>query len=356
VTLLDMSKQRVMITGAAGFLGSHLTDAMLQRGYRVVGIDNLSHGSLDNLRPALSHPQFEFYKLDVCNLDAIRRVSSGVSMIAHLAAFKIPRYGKAIDTLLINSQGCHNALQLATELKAKFLLASTSDVYGKNPSIPFSEESDSIIGSSTIPRWAYACSKLYDEHLALAFADAYGIRANIVRIFGSYGPRQNLTWWGGPQSVFIGAILRGDEIPIHGDGLQTRSFTYVSDTVAGLVAALEIGASNEIFNIGNTQEITIVDLARLIHRLCDTPNPLNLKFIPYDEIGGRKYEDVRRRIPDVSKAKRLLGFEPKVNIEEGLLATIAWQRTLGESEVVSKTRVVPKPREVVPQLSPGLGD
>jgi UDP-glucose 4-epimerase len=345
-----MSKQRVMITGAAGFLGSHLTDAMLQRGYAVLGIDDLSHGSLENLRDALSQPHFEFHKLDVRDLDAVRRVSSGVSMIAHLAAFKIPRYGKAIDTLLINSQGCQNALQLATELRAKFLLASTSDVYGKNPTLPFSEASDSIIGSSTIPRWAYACSKLYDEHLALAFADAYGIQANIVRIFGSYGPRQNLTWWGGPQSVFIGAILRGEEIPIHGDGLQTRSFTYVSDTVAGLVAALETGSSSEIFNIGNTQEIAIVDLARLIHRLCDTSKPLNLKFIPYDEIGGRKYEDVRRRIPDVSKAKRLLGFEPKVNLEDGLLSTVAWQRTRVEPEVV------PANREVAPQLSPGFGD
>jgi UDP-glucose 4-epimerase len=339
-----------MITGAAGFLGSHLTDAMLQRGYAVVGVDNLSHGTLENLRHALSQPHFEFHKLDVRDLDAVRRVSSGVSMIAHLAAFKIPRYGKAIDTLLINSQGCQNALQLATELRAKFLLASTSDVYGKNPGLPFSEESDSIIGSSTIPRWAYACSKLYDEHLALAFADAYGIQASIVRIFGSYGPRQNLTWWGGPQSVFIGAILRGEEIPIHGDGLQTRSFTYVSDTVAGLLAVLERGPSGDIFNIGHTEEIAIVDLARLIHRLCHTSNPLNLKFIPYDEIGGRKYEDVRRRIPDVSKANRLLGFEARVKLEDGLRATIAWQRKQGESSVVAEHT------EVVPQLFPGFAD
>lgn len=326
-----MTNQRVMITGAAGFLGSHLTDALLRRGYAVVAVDNLSHGSLDNLGDAMRNSRFEFHQIDVCDLEALRRVAKGVTAIAHLAAFKIPRYGKAIDTLLINSQGSQNTLQLAVELKAKFLLASTSDVYGKNPNLPFSEESDCILGPSTIARWAYASSKLFDEHLVLAFADCYGTPVNIVRIFGSYGPRQNLTWWGGPQSVFIGAILRGEEIPIHGDGCQTRSFTYVSDTVAGLVSVLEKGNSGEIFNIGSTHEITIVDLARLIHRLCEVREPLNLKFIPYDEIGGRKYEDVRRRVPDVSKAQRLLGFGAKVGLEEGLRTTIQWQKSLASA-------------------------
>jgi UDP-glucose 4-epimerase len=329
-----MTQETVLVTGAAGFLGSHLTDALLGRGYRVIGVDNLSHGSLDNLADALRSPGFEFHEQDVCDLEAMRRISDGVSRIAHLAAFKIPRYGKAIDTLLINSQGSHNMLQLATELKAKFLLASTSDVYGKNPSIPFSEESDSILGSSTIARWAYASSKLFDEHLTFAFADAYGIPVNVVRIFGSYGPRQNLTWWGGPQSVFIGALLRGEPIPIHGDGRQTRSFTYVSDTVRGIVAVLEQGPSGEIVNIGSTHEISIAELATLIHRLSGNQSPLSLKFIPYDQIDGRKYEDVRRRVPDVSKAKRLLGFEAMVDLAQGLKKTIDWQRALYEAELL----------------------
>ena len=328
-----MTQKKVLVTGVAGFLGSHLADLLLARGYRVVGVDNLSHGSLENLKEALEHPSFEFHELDVCNLLALRKVTQDVSLIAHLAAFKIPRYGKAIDTLLINSQGSHNVLQLAVELKAKFMLASTSDVYGKNPNIPFSETDDSIIGPSTIARWSYAVSKLFDEHLALAYADSYGIPVSIVRIFGSYGQRQNLTWWGGPQSVFIGAILKGETIPIHGDGLQTRSFTYVSDTVAGLAAVLEKGPSGEIFNIGSTHEISIVDLAKLIHRLSGVATPLKLNFIPYDEIGGRKYEDVRRRVPDVSKANRLLGFSAKVSLEDGLKRTIDWQRALHEAEL-----------------------
>lgn len=330
-----MTIKRVMVTGAAGFLGSHLTDTLLERGYSVVGVDNLSRGSLDNLKDALNNLRFEFHELDVCDLTRLRQVSKGVSLIAHLAAFKIPRYGKAIDTLLINSQGSHNVLQLASELNAKFVLASTSDVYGKNPKIPFSEDDDSVIGPSTVARWAYASSKMFDEHLALAFADCYRIPVSIVRIFGSYGPRQNLTWWGGPQSVFIGAVLRGETIPIHGDGLQTRSFTFVSDTVRGILAVMEKGASGEIFNIGSTHEISIVELARLIHRLSRSSEPLNLRFIPYDEIGGRKYEDVRRRVPDVSKAGRLLGFGAQVNLEQGLQQTIAWQRALYEAELVS---------------------
>ncbi len=323
-----------MITGVAGFLGSHLADALLSRGYRVVGVDNLSHGSLDNLVDARRSPDFEFHQLDVCDLEALRKVAQGVSGIAHLAAFKIPRYGKAIDTLLINSQGSHNALQVAVEQNAKFVLASTSDVYGKNPNIPFSEESESILGSSTVARWSYAVSKLYDEHLALAFADSYGITVNVVRIFGSYGPRQNLTWWGGPQSVFIGVILRGETIPIHGDGQQTRSFTYVSDTVGGIVSVIEKGSSGEIFNIGSTHEISILDLAVMIHRLSGSDHPLDLKMIPYDEIGGRRYEDVRRRVPNVEKANRLLGFQAKVSLEEGLRRTIEWQRALHEVDLV----------------------
>jgi UDP-glucose 4-epimerase len=326
-----MVQKKVMITGAAGFLGSHLSDVLLERDYHVIGVDNLSHGSLENLRPAMANRNFEFYQLDVCNLDAVRRVAGGVTSIAHLAAFKIPRYGKAIDTLLINSQGGHNMLQLAVEQKAKFMLASTSDVYGKNPNIPFSEDDDLVLGSSTVARWAYASSKLFDEHLTFAFADAYKIPVSVVRIFGSYGPRQNLTWWGGPQSVFIESIFRGEAIPIHGDGMQTRSFTFVSDTVRGLAAVLENGPSGEIFNIGSTHEITIVDLAKTIHRLSGSGEPLRLNFIPYDEIGGRRYEDVRRRVPDVGKANRILDFAAQVSLEDGLRRTIDWQRKVSPS-------------------------
>ena len=319
-------KQRILITGVAGFLGSHLADLLLSRGHQVVGVDNLSQGSLANISKAQQHPNFRFHQLDVRDLDALREVAAGVNAIAHLAAFKIPRYGNSMDTLLINSEGSRNVLQVCVENNARFLLASTSDVYGKNPEIPFCEESDCILGSSKVARWSYAVSKLFDEHLAFAFAETHGIAVNIVRIFGSYGPRQNLSWWGGPQSVFINSILAGETLPIHGDGLQTRSFTYVSDTVAGLAAVLESDMNGEIFNIGASEEITIKELATLIHELCATADPLQLQFIPYNDISGKRYEDVRRRVPDTSKAKALLGFEAKVELRQGLEKTIAWQR------------------------------
>jgi UDP-glucose 4-epimerase len=319
----------VLVTGAAGFLGSHLCDALLSHGHRVIAVDDLSHGKRENLTDAMRNPRFSFHAFDITDAVQLKSIGGGVEVVAHLAAFKIPRYGDRMKTLLINSQGSLNVLQLAVEQKAKFLFTSTSDVYGRNPDVPFSEASTSVIGSSTIPRWAYAVSKLFDEHLAFAFHEDHGIPVTVVRVFGSYGPRQHLSWWGGPQAVLIDYILRNDRIPIHGDGLQTRSFTFVSDTVSGILAALESDiANNQIINIGSTQEITIVELARLIHRLAETPESLRLEFIPYKEISGREYEDVRRRVPDVSKAEELLGFKAKISLEEGLLRTLEWQRAI----------------------------
>lgn len=323
-----MNVKTVVVTGAAGFLGSHLTDALLARGHRVIAIDNLSHGLLSNLGEAQKSPNCSFHKVDVCDLETFRKVAAGANAVVHMAAYKIPRYGKAEETLLINSEGGHNALEVAAENGAKFVLASTSDVYGRNPDVPFTEESECILGPSTVPRWAYAVSKLFDEHLAYAYADSRKIAVTIIRIFGSYGPRHALSWWGGPQSVFIDSILNGEPITIHGDGLQTRSFTYVSDTVSGFVAATERDdIAGETFNIGSSREITILDLARTIHHLSGSTRPLDLKFVPYNEISkGRKYEDVRRRVPDTTKAENMLGFQAKVDLEEGLKVTIDWQK------------------------------
>jgi UDP-glucose 4-epimerase len=205
-------------------------------------------------------------------------------------------------------------------------MASTSDIYGKNASLPFSETSDSVIGPTTVARWSYAVSKLFDEHLAIAYQSSYGIPVTILRFFGSYGPRQHLSWWGGPQSVFISAVLRGEPMEIHGDGLQTRSFTYISDLVDGITSAIEYdGDAVAIFNLGNTEEVTIVDLARLVNEACSAPGSLDIRFVPYANFGGN-YEDVRRRIPDITRAREVLGFAPRVSLREGLLPTVAWQR------------------------------
>lgn len=325
----SLQAKRVLVTGAAGFLGSHLCDALLAHGHRVIGVDDLSHGNPDNLAQARKNPAFEFHRLDITHFEKLRSLGEGVQVFANLAAFKIPRYGNRLQTLMVNSEGTLNVLRLAAENKAKFIFTSTSDVYGKNPAVPFSETSDCVLGPSTVARWAYAGSKLFDEHLALGFHESHGIPVTICRIFGSYGPRQHLSWWGGPQSVFIDSILNGEPIPIHGDGMQTRSFTFVTDTVSGILAALEKDtANNEIINIGSTHEISIVELARHIHRLSGSPRPLRLEFVPYQKISGQSYEDVRRRIPDVAKAERLLGFKARVTLEEGLARTITWQTAM----------------------------
>ncbi|MCK4791009.1 MAG: GDP-mannose 4,6-dehydratase [Desulfobacteraceae bacterium] len=318
---------KIGITGCAGFLGSHLADHLLDRGYTVIGIDNLSMGKIENIQHNFKHPNFSFFKDDVRNLNSLKCRFKGSDIIVHLAAYKIPRYGNAIDTLLINSEGCYNVLETAKENKSKVLLASTSDVYGKNQNLPFNEEADLLVGTSKVTRWSYAVSKIYGEHLTFAYQEQYKIPVVILRIFGSYGPRQHLSWWGGPQSVFISQILKDQEITIHGDGKQIRTFTYVNDTIDGFVSAVENDETNgQIFNIGSTYEISIMDLAKLMHGLCNTTNHLKLKFVPYSSFYGGRYEDVKRRLPDISKAKRILGFEPKISLERGLTITIKWQK------------------------------
>lgn len=316
----------IVVTGVAGFLGSNLLERLLAEGHHVTGIDNLSMGHISNIEPFLNHERFRFVQGDATDA-AVYRDLGDVKLIVHLAAFKIPRYGKAIDTLRINYHATERVLELARERGVKCVLASTSDVYGRNPDVPFSEErSDSVIGSSLSPRWAYAVSKLFDEHLALAYSDAYGFPVVLLRFFGSYGPRQPLSWWGGPPPVFIDAVLNDKVIPIHGDGQQTRSFTYVSDTVDGIYAAMmRDDANGLVLNIGNDEEVTILELARRIKAASGTPGELRYELVPYESFTGKKYEDVRRRVPDTTLSQRVLGVRARVGLDEGLRRTIAWQ-------------------------------
>lgn len=322
------SRRKITVTGAAGFIGSHLVDALLKKGYKVTGIDNLSMGRMENIKHNLSNPSFIFKKSDVCDLRSLKRYARGSHAIAHLAAFKIPRYGKALDTLLVNTKGTENVFEAARDSGSRVILASTSDVYGKSPQLPFREEGNSLFGPSNVARWGYAVSKLFDEHLAFGYQESFKIPVVILRFFGSYGPRQHLSWWGGPQSVFINAVLKNEEIQVHGDGSQTRTFIYISDLIRGIVPAIEKKrAIGEVFNLGTTEEISILKLARLTNELSMTGRKLKLRFVPYASFPGN-YEDVKRRIPDISKAAKVLGFRPRTGIKEGLLKTIAWQRDI----------------------------
>ena len=196
-----------------------------------------------------------------------------------------------------------------------------------------------MIGRPEIRRWAYAISKMFEEQLFFAYHDRYGVDVVLLRFFGGYGPNQNLTWWGGPQSVFINKALDNQELEVHGDGQQSRSFTYISDHVNGVLRALESpAANNQVLNIGNTKEITIEGLARLIWRLIRGDEPPKIKFIPYSTFGN--YEDVRRRIPDISRARELLGFEPTIDLEVGLKTTISWQ--IRRREALAKAGAAPR--------------
>ena len=331
---MNTTKRRILVTGAAGFLGSNLVDRLLSNGHRVVGVDNLSMGRIENIAAHLEKSDFQFLKRDVTEHSVFDQLDRDFDCIVHLAAFKIPRYGKAIDTLKINFHGAENVLDFARRLSCKCVLASTSDVYGLNPDLPFSEhDSNCVIGSSKSPRWAYAVSKLFDEHLALAYQDAYDFPVVLLRFFGSYGPKQPLSWWGGPPPVFINAVLNNEVIPIHGDGQQTRSFTFVSDTVDGIENSIFRNEANgEIINVGSSEEVTILELAHRIQRASGLPGEPRIHFVPYHSFTGKPYEDVMRRVPDTRLCEQLLGVSAKVSLDDGLEKTIEWQRAVTEQD------------------------
>jgi UDP-glucose 4-epimerase len=317
--------KRVGITGAAGFIGSHLCDRLLGEGVEVVGVDDLSRGSLANLGNCLADPRFKLEILDCTRRRLLHKVFDGCDSIVHLAAQKIPRYGGALMTLEANVAGVSAACSAALALDADLVIASTSDVYG-NAEPPFAEDGRLVLGPPTSRRWAYAVSKLYDEHVALALAEERGLRVTILRLFGSYGPRNHPSWWGGPQAAFIEALLEGKTMELHGDGQQTRTFTYISDTVDGFVRALRRPAARgEIINIGGSTPTTILELAGLVQATLGLPQPLRARFVPYEALPGR-YEDVRHRVPDTSKARKLLGFRARLGLRAGLARTLEWHR------------------------------
>jgi UDP-glucose 4-epimerase len=318
----------ILITGAAGFIGSNLAEKVISEGYKVIGIDNLSHGSLRNLDNIIKHPNFNFILGDLANPMLLNDVKSDV--VVHLASQKIPRYTSALRTLEENYLMLRNVIHKCLMDKSKIVFSSTSDVYGKNPDIPFNEESNLVLGPTSVKRWAYASSKLIGEQLIIANHDEFDLEYTIMRFFGSYGPNQNTTWWGGPQAIFVQNILEGKPLDIHGDGLQTRTFTYVDDTVQGIMKCIfEERSKNNIYNIAADpdEEICIKDLAFKIWYLMNDRNSTpEIVFIPYSNFG--KYEDVLRRVPDITKIRTDLGFNPVYNLDEGLKITIEWQKNL----------------------------
>ena len=303
--------QRVVITGAAGFIGSHLAETLLDRGYAVIGIDNLLTGNVDNIAP-LAGRDFMFVKHDVTNYIY---VEGPVDLVLHWAspASPIDYLELPIPTLKVGALGTHKALGLAKAKNARFVIASTSEVYGEPLEHPQKETNwgnDNPIG----PRGVYDEAKRFSEALTLAYHRRHGVDTKIVRIFNTYGPRMRLRD-GRAVPAFMSQALQHEDVTVFGDGTQTRSFCYVSDLVDGILRLMD-SDTNEPVNIGNPQEVTIEEIARTIIRLTGSRSRIIYKPLPVD--------DPKQRRPDITRARTLLGWEPKLGLEEGLMKTVGY--------------------------------
>jgi UDP-glucose 4-epimerase len=322
------------VTGAAGFVGANLVERLLDEGCTVVGVDDFSMSSAANLAGIEQRDGFVCHEYDCRDEARLLTDFADCEAIVHLAAMKIPRYGGALRTLAVNTEGAHVAFDVAMKTGARVILASTSDVYG-NAEPPFREDGDIVLGTPTSIRWSYATSKLYDEHVALRLFEERDLQVSILRLFNAYGPRNHPSWWGGPLAVFLENLMDGQPMQLHGDGRQVRSFTFVRDTVDGFVRALATPESaGEIINVANDEPIAICDLAERVQAAMGYDGPLRAEMVPFESMGGN-YQDVNVRIPSTEKAERILGFKAQVKLEEGLVDTIAWHRGLRAAQAAA---------------------
>ena len=317
---------KILVTGGAGYIGSHLVDRLLSRDEEIFVIDDLSTGKTANIRPHLDCGNFHFLNDTILNVGLLDHLVSQVDLVYHLAALVGVKHvvRDPLAAIKTNVTGTEVVLDAAFTHWKKVVLASTSEIYGKSDKIPFHEEDDRVLGPTNVGRWSYSTSKAIDEHFAFAYA-AKGLPITIVRYFNSYGPRLDEKGYGSVVANFVRQALRDEPITVHGDGLQSRCFTYIDDTVEGTILAGEVKPGEGlVFNIGDDSETTILDLAAMIKRL--TGSRSEIVFVPYREYYGEGFEDTRRRVPSIERARQVLGFVPKVKLEDGLVRTIAWCR------------------------------
>ena len=307
---------RILITGGAGFIGSHLAEKLLSMGHKISVIDNLSTGRFANIRHLLKNENFNYTIDSVLNREVLEKLIAENDLIYHLAAAVGVKYiiDNPLLSLRTNIVGTENVLEFANKYKKKVLITSTSEIYGKSVKVPFKEEDDRLLGSTHISRWSYSSAKAIDEFLALAYYREKRLPVVIVRCFNTVGPRQT-GQYGMVLPKFVKNALLNHPLTIYGDGKQSRCFTYVDDVVDGFIKLMgEKKAIGEIFNIGTSEEITIEELAKKIK--VKTKSKSKLDYIKYEDAYEKGFEDMRRRVPDLTKIKNLIGYKPRYTLDD----------------------------------------
>jgi UDP-glucose 4-epimerase len=320
---------RALITGGAGFIGSHLAETLLTDGHDVDIIDNLSTGSIRNVGHLKANPRFKYVIDTLTNEPLLAELVDRNDVIFHFAAAVGVKLivEEPVHTIETNVHGTEVVLKHANKKKKKVVIASTSEVYGKSTDVPFREDADLVMGATVKHRWAYACSKAIDEFLALAYFKERDLPVIIVRFFNTVGPRQT-GQYGMVLPSFVRQALSGEPITVFGDGTQSRSFTYVADVVGCLVKLVnEPKAVGQVFNIGNSQEVTILKLAEIVKELTGSASPI--EFVPYDKAYEAGFEDMPRRVPDLTKVRDLVGYQPNVQLHEIITRVIEYFRAHG---------------------------
>jgi len=316
---------RVLITGGAGFIGSHLADAYLDRGDDVCVIDDLSTGRIENIQHLKGHAHFQYNIDTLHNKPLTAELVDQCDVVFHLAAAVGVKLivESPVRTIETNVSGTEVVLSIANKKKKKVLVASTSEVYGLSTDVPFREDGNLVMGATTKGRWSYACSKAIDEFLALAYWREKKLPTIVVRLFNTVGPRQT-GQYGMVIPTFVKQALAGRPITVYGDGKQSRCFGYVGDVVGALIQLMDNNAAvGNVFNIGSNEEITILDLAQRVKEL--THSHSEIVFVPYDEAYEEGFEDMPRRIPDITKVRELVGFQPKMTLDGILQSVIDYQ-------------------------------
>ena len=322
---------RILVTGGAGFIGSHLAEQLLDRGNEVWVLDDLSTGSLNNLRTFEHNPRLHFVKGSVTDPVAVSQLVANVDQIFHLAAAVGVRYvlEDPLRSLITNIRGTEVVLEAANQRRTKVILYSSSEVYGKGEKVPFAEDDDRVLGPTHKLRWAYACGKAVDECLAQSYWQRFKLPVVIVRCFNTCGPRQSGSY-GMVIPNMIGRALRGEPIQVYGDGQQTRCFSAVGDVVRGVqMLADHDQAVGEVFNIGSEEEVTVLELAQRIRKNCHSKSLI--QFVPYEQVYGDSFEDMRRRVPDLTKIGRVAGYRPEISLDQLLQLTISHMKVPQEA-------------------------